>query len=174
MLSCCTFYITGIFLTALIPMKLNLLKHKIVHRRHSSIMNSGDNGNQPFSPSNKNSWLRKRNKQTKKTPNIFSVASRDVWKSHWNPLIMLSLIWIKRLRKGTNKTLTRSWQEKPQVTVEWVINKQCGPCTSIFKLQPWLIGKQQMTTAAVWLLLVPEWKTSLELTTMELNCWDLN
>lgn len=106
----CTFYVTDIFLTALIPIQLNLFK-QIIPRKHSSRMNNnGDNGNHPFSPGSKNSWLRKKTK-TKKNPNIFSAAVRDVCKSHRNPFIMLTAIFSlnQRQRKGTNKTqkLTR-------------------------------------------------------------------
>lgn len=157
--SCCTLYITDIFLTALIPIKPILFK-QIIRRRHSSRMTKvGTMGIAHIFPSSKKVDSEKKNRQSKihKKTNILD---RDLWKSHWNPLIMLIGIFNlnQRQRKGTQ---TQKVTKKPQVTSEWVINKQCVPCTNIFKLQPWLIGKQQMTTAAVRLPLVSEWETSL-------------
>lgn len=133
--------------------------------------NSGDFRNHPFSPSCKNNWFRNKKHPLKK-PNIFCCERH--FENHIEIHFMLTVIFNlnQRQRRGTNKTqkLTR----KATGYCKLVLNKQCGSCTNIFKLQPWLIGKQQMTTAAVWLPLVPEWKTSLELITTELNCWDQN
>lgn len=134
--------------------------------------NNGDNGNHPFSPGSKNSWLRKKTK-TKKT-NIFSAAVRDVCKSHRNPFIMLTAIFNlnQRQRKGTNKTqkLTR---------------KATGYCRVGDRLTMWPLHKYiQITTLTHWkaandnsgsvIASCPWMKTSLELKTIELNRWDPN
>lgn len=117
----CTFYVTDIFLTALIPIQLNLFK-QIIQRRHSSKMkNNGDNGNHPFFPGSKNSWLRKKTITKKKQ--IYSQQLLGTSANHIEIRLscwQLSLIWIKD--KEREQTRLRSWQEKPQVTAEWEID----------------------------------------------------
>lgn len=106
--------------------------------------NSGDDGDGPPSlPAVKKIVERKETKT-----NIFSAVVRDVTLKPVNHARQLSLSLNQRQKKKWNGHKTREADKRNhrlQQRGGGVINKQWSPlarpCTNIFKLQPWLIGK---------------------------------